>query len=57
MGTFQSLFTTEYSDSLLMFLLKANSAEEFRDRMEHANLLDIEPRSSRSRNSMHLPNT
>ena len=30
----EPLFTTEYSDSLLMFLLKANNPEKFRDRIE-----------------------
>src|SRR5215472_8517145 len=37
----EPLYTTEYSDSLLMFLLKAYNPEKFRDRMEQTNLLDI----------------
>jgi hypothetical protein len=37
----EPMYTTEYSDSLLMFLLKAYNPERFRDRMEQTNLLDI----------------
>jgi hypothetical protein len=39
----EPLFTTEYSDSLLMFLLKASNPERFRERLEQTNLLDIDP--------------
>jgi hypothetical protein len=38
----EPLFTTEYSDSLLMFLLKANNPEKFRDRLEQVNIQDID---------------
>jgi hypothetical protein len=37
----EPLFTTEYSDSLMMFLLKANNPEKFRDRIEQVNIQDI----------------
>jgi hypothetical protein len=37
------LYQTEYSDSLLMFLLKANNPEKFRDRVEIKNLMDLDP--------------
>jgi hypothetical protein len=39
----EPLFTTEYPDSLLMFLLKACNPERFRERTEQTNLLDIDP--------------
>jgi hypothetical protein len=39
----EPLFTTEYSDSLLRFLLKACNPERFRERIEQTNLLDIDP--------------
>lgn len=32
----ERLFTTEYSDSKLMFLLEANNADKFRDRIEQS---------------------
>jgi hypothetical protein len=38
----EPLFTIEYSDSLLMFLLKAYDPERFRERIEQTNLLDID---------------
>ncbi len=38
----EPLFTTEYSDSLLMFLLKANNPDKFRDRIEQVNTQDID---------------
>jgi hypothetical protein len=39
----EPLFTNQYSDSLLIFLLKACNPERFRERMEQTNLLDIDP--------------
>jgi hypothetical protein len=37
------VYESEYSDQLLMFLLKANNPEKFRDRMEIKNLMDLDP--------------
>jgi hypothetical protein len=39
----EPLFTTEYSDSLLIFLLKAYNPDRFRERIEQTILLDIDP--------------
>jgi hypothetical protein len=38
----EPLFTSEYSDSLLMFLLKACNPERFRERIEQTNLMDLD---------------
>jgi len=40
----EPLFTTEYSDSLLIFLLKAYNPDRFRERIEQTNLLEIDPK-------------
>jgi hypothetical protein len=36
-------YETEYSDTLLLAVLKANNPDKFRDRLEQTNLLDLDP--------------
>jgi hypothetical protein len=36
-------YETEYSDTLLLAVLKANNPDKFRDRIEQVNIQDIDP--------------
>jgi hypothetical protein len=36
-------YETEYSDTLLLAVPKANNPEKFRDRLERTNLMDLDP--------------